>query len=140
MSTLRLLDTNIVSHVIRGDEPGVRERLQGLAVGMVVISAVTEAELRYGLARRGHPEGLVQRVQAFLMRVDILPWDSAAAQACGTLRAACEAAGTVLAALDMMIAAHALAANAILVSRDRAFARVGGGLRVESWLEDADRH
>jgi tRNA(fMet)-specific endonuclease VapC len=140
VSTFHLLDTNIVSHVIRGDEPRVRERLQGLAVGAVVISAVTEAELRYGLARRGHPEGLVQRVQAFLVRVEILPWDSAAAQAYGTMRAACEAAGTVLAALDMMIAAHALAANAILVSRDRAFARVGGGLLVESWLEDAGRH
>lgn len=101
---------------------------------------MTEAELRYGLARRGHPAGLVQRVQAFLVRVDILPWGSAAAQAYGTLRAACEAASTVLAALDMMIAAHALSANAILVSRDRAFARVPGGLQVESWLEDAGRH
>jgi len=134
LTSVHLLDTNIVSHVIRGDEPRVRERLQALAVGTVAISVVTEAELLYGLARRGHPSGLSQRVQAFLVRVDILPWDSAAAQAYATLRPACEAAGTVLAALDMMIAAHALSVDATLVTRDRAFARTPGGLRVESWL------
>lgn len=130
-----LLDTNIVSHVIRGDEPRVRERLQRLPVGTVAISAVTEGELRYGLARRGHPAGLTQRVEAFLARVDILPWDSAVAQTYGMLRAACEAEGSPLASLDMMIAAHALCVDAILVSRDRVFSRVPGGLRVEAWLD-----
>lgn len=135
-----LLDTNIVSHVIRGDDPRVRERLQRLPVGTVAISAVTEGELRYGLARRGHPAGLTQRVEAFLVRVDILPWDSAAAQAYGTLRAACESVGATLASLDMMIAAHALCVDATLVSRDRAFARVPGGLRVEAWLDAEGAH
>lgn len=137
---MHLLDTNIVSHVIRGDEPRVRERLQRLPVGTVVISAVTEGELRYGLARRGHPSGLMQRVEAFLLRVDILPWDTAVAQAYGTLRTACEASGAPLAALDMMIASHALCVDATLVSRDRAFTRVPCGLRVEAWLEDEGAH
>jgi tRNA(fMet)-specific endonuclease VapC len=129
-----LLDTNIVSHVIRGDEPRMRERLQELAIGTAVISVVTEAELLYGLARRGHPSGLTQRVQAFLLRVDVLSWDSVAARSYATLRTQCEAGGTVLAALDMMIAAHALSVGATLVTRDRAFSRVPDGLRVESWL------
>ncbi len=140
MTSVHLLDTNIVSHVIRGDEPLVRERLQSLAIGTVAISVVTEAELLYGLARRGHPSGLSQRVHAFLVRVEILPWDSVAAQSYATLRTACEAAGAVLSSLDMMIAAHALSVNAILVSRDRAFARAPGGLRLESWLEEAGGH
>jgi tRNA(fMet)-specific endonuclease VapC len=100
VSTVNLLNTHIVSHVIRGDEPQVRERLQRLRVGTVAISAVTEGELRYGLARRGHPAGLTQRVEAFLVRVDILPWDTAVAQAYGKLRAACEAVGVTLASLD----------------------------------------
>jgi tRNA(fMet)-specific endonuclease VapC len=130
-----LLDTNIVSHVIRGDEPRVRQRLAALPMGSAVISAVTEAELHYGLARRGHPAGLSQRVQAFLVRVDVLPWDSAAASAYGGLRAACEAAGVPLAPLDLMIAAHARAVEATLVTRDRAFLRVPEGLRVETWPE-----
>jgi tRNA(fMet)-specific endonuclease VapC len=104
-------------------------------MGSAVISAVTEAELHYGLARRGHPAGLSQRVQAFLVRVDVLPWDSAAASAYGGLRAACEAAGVPLAPLDLMIAAHARAVEATLVTRDRAFLRVPEGLRVETWPE-----
>ena len=161
---MHLLDTNIVSHVIRGDQPRVRDRLQRLPVGMVAISAVTEGELRYGLARRGYPKGLTQRVEALLLRVDILPWDTSVAQtygrlraACeaagtplaaldmmiasvaqtyGRLRAACEAAGTPLAALDMMIAAHAVCVDATLVSRDRVFARVLSGLKVEAWLDE----
>jgi len=134
-----LLDTHIVSHVIRGDEPRVRERLQRLPVGTVVISSVTEAELRYGLARRGHPAGLTQRVEAFLL-VDVLPWDTTAARVYGTLRTACETAGAPLAALDMMIAPHALSVNATLVSRDRAVARVPGALRVEHWLDAPGEH
>jgi tRNA(fMet)-specific endonuclease VapC len=102
-----LLDTNIVSQVIRGDEPRVRQRLAALPMGTAVISAVTEAELHHGLARRSHPTGLSQRVQAFLVRVDGLPWDSAAASAYGGLRVACKAAGVTLAPLDLMIAARA---------------------------------
>jgi tRNA(fMet)-specific endonuclease VapC len=130
-----LLDTNIVSHLIRGDEPRVRQRLAALPMGTAVISAVTEAELHHGLARRSHPAGLSQRVQAFLVRVDGLPWDSAAASAYGGLRVACKAAGVTLAPLDLMIAAHARAVEATLVTRDRAFLRVPEGLRVETWLE-----
>jgi tRNA(fMet)-specific endonuclease VapC len=129
-----LLDTNIVSHVIRGDEPYVRQRLAALPMGTAVISAVTEAELHYGLARRGHPAGLTQRVQAFLVRIDVLPWDTEAASAYGGLRAACEAAGVTLAPLDLMIAAQARAIGATLVTRDRAFLRVPEGLQVETWL------
>ncbi|MDO9476125.1 MAG: type II toxin-antitoxin system VapC family toxin [Pseudohongiella sp.] len=128
-----LLDTNIASHIIKGDIPRVRERLAGLPMESIVISAVTEAELRYGVAKRGHPGGLAQRVGEFLIRVETLPWTSEAAEAYGNLRAASEAAGISLAPLDMMIAAHARAVGAILVTRDRAFARLPGNLPIEDW-------
>jgi tRNA(fMet)-specific endonuclease VapC len=128
-----LLDTNIASHIIKGDIPRVRERLAGLPMESIVISAVTEAELRYGVAKRGHPVGLVQRVGEFLIRVEILPWTSEVAEAYGNLRAASEAAGISLDPLDMMIAAHARAVDAILVTRDRAFARLPGNLPIEDW-------
>lgn len=128
-----LLDTNIASHIIKGDIPRVRERLAGLPMESIMISVVTEAELRYGVAKRGHPGGLVQRVGEFLIRVEILPWTSEVAEAYGNLRAASEAAGTSLAPLDMMIAAHARAMDAILVTRDRAFARLPGNLPIEDW-------
>ncbi|WP_085315663.1 type II toxin-antitoxin system VapC family toxin [Derxia lacustris] len=131
--TRYLLDTNIVSHVIRGDIVRVRERLAAVPMSEIGISVVTEAELRYGLAKRGNPAGLTQRVHEFLIRVDVLPWDSDAAISYSRLRTDCESAGITLASLDLMIAAHAKAVGATLVSHDRVFQRVPVGLTVEDW-------
>lgn len=128
-----LLDTNIASYVIKGNIPAVRERLAAVPMGSVAISAVTSGELLYGLARCGRPEGLARRIHEFLVRVDVLPWDDKAAGVYGELRAACEAGGANLGTLDMMIAAHALAVDAVLITRDRAFARVPKGLKREDW-------
>lgn len=128
-----LLDTNIASHIIKGDMACVLARLAEVPMGRVSVSVITEAELRHGVAKRGHPPGLALRVEEFLVRVDILPWTSAVARAHAELRAACEAAGVPLAALDMMIAAQAHASGAILVTRDRAFSRLPYGLPLEDW-------
>ena len=131
--TRYLLDTNIASHVIRGDVPGVRERLVALPVHNVAISAVTRGDLTYGLAKRGSPAALGALIHEFLVRVEVLPWTAEVADVYGRLRASCEARGVSLGALDMMIAAHAVAADAVLVTRDRAFSRVEGGLKLEDW-------
>jgi tRNA(fMet)-specific endonuclease VapC len=131
--TRYMLDTNIASHIIRGDIPRVRERLVSLPMASVAISVVTEAELLYGVAKRGHPVRLAQHVREFLIRVEVLPWNSEVAAVYASLRAASEAAGVSLAALDMMIAAHARTAGATLVTRDRAFARLPGNFLVEDW-------
>lgn len=77
------------------------------------------------------PVRLARAVGAFLLRVEILPWDSAAARY-GALRATLEAAGPPLGDLDTLIAAHALAADAVLVSGDKAFGRAVG-LAVVDW-------
>jgi len=142
--TTYLLDTNIASHIIKGDIPRVRERLVAVPMHSVAISVVTQAELLYGVAKRGHPPELTTKVREFLARVTVLPWTAAAAVACGELRAACEAHGVTLAPMDLMIAAHAKALaraagqaqdQAILVTRGVAFARaaVPGGLTLEDW-------
>jgi tRNA(fMet)-specific endonuclease VapC len=142
--TTYLLDTNIASHVIKGDIPRVRQRLSEVPLHCVTISVVTHAELLYGVAKRGHPEGLATRVREFLARVTILPWTTDVASVYADLRAACEAAGVPLSPLDMMIAAHAKALahhaeldldRAILVTRDRAFTRVPVALLLEDWAE-----
>jgi tRNA(fMet)-specific endonuclease VapC len=135
--TIYMLDTNIASHVIKGDLPAVLKRLVDVPMTDVAVSVVTEAELRYGVAKRGNPEGLARRVHEFLIRVEVLPWTSDVARAYGTLRAGCEAAGVVLAPMDMMIAAHAHAIDAVLVTRDRAFSRVPDGLTLEDWTKEA---
>jgi len=135
--TAYMLDTNTVSHVIRGDIPSVRLRLANVPMHGVSVSVVTQAELLYGVAKRGNPTGLATRVREFLIRVDVLPWTSEVAGVYGDLRATCEAAGVTLAPLDMMIAAHAKAAGATLVTRDRAFSLVPRGLAIEDWTDEA---
>lgn len=127
-----LLDTNIASYVIKGNVPHVRENLRRVPMGDVGISAVTEAELRYGVARRPQANRLELAVQEFLLRVDILAWDSPAARHYATLRSTLEDSGTPMGNLDMMIAAQALATDTILVSHDRVFHRVKH-LKVEDW-------
>ncbi|MDR3212708.1 MAG: type II toxin-antitoxin system VapC family toxin [Azoarcus sp.] len=130
-----MLDTNMASHVIKGHPIIIRARLAALPMNSIVISAVTQGELLYGLARKGRPAALATLIREFLLRVGILPWDARAATVHGDLRAACAAAGISLGALDMMIAAHALAVGATLVTRDPVFARIPGGmLVVEDWM------
>jgi tRNA(fMet)-specific endonuclease VapC len=128
-----LLDTNVASHVIKGDRPQILRRLIAIPIESLAISAVTEAELLYGVAKRGHPSALTRRVREFLRRVDIADWDRGAAGVYATLRAACETGGVSLSPLDMMIAAHAVSLDATLVARDRAFFHVPVGLVVEDW-------
>ncbi|ABE39296.1 PilT protein-like [Rhodopseudomonas palustris BisB5] len=134
--TAWMLDTNIASHIIKGDRPEIINRLVSLPIADVVISSVTEGELLYGLAKRGYPKALSERVRQFLLRVDVLPWDHDVTQTYADLRAACEAKSVTLSPLDLMIAAHATATEATLVTRDKAFARVPhDALRIEDWTE-----
>ena len=127
-----LLDTNTASYIIRDDTPSVRRRLVKTPVNQLAISAVTESELRYGVARRRDASTLRAIVSEFLLRMTILPWDSMAAECYGELRATLEREGQPMGNLDLMIAAQALATDLILVSNDQAFRRVKG-LTVENW-------
>jgi tRNA(fMet)-specific endonuclease VapC len=131
-----LLDTNIASYVIKGNVPQVRENLRRVAMSDVGISAVTEAELRFGVARKPQASRLGLAVQEFLVRVEILAWDSPAARHYAIVRSAMEDSGTPMGNLDMMIAAHTLAVDAVLVTHDRVFQRVKH-LRLEDWTKPA---
>jgi len=132
MAVRYLLDTNTVSYVIKGNLPRVRERLLKVPMSQLGISVITEAELRFGLARKPEAEKLKIVVEEFLLRVEVLQWDSEAAKHYARVRAVLELAGEPIGNLDLMIAAQALAAGAVLVTSDRVFRRVKG-LRVEDW-------
>ena len=127
-----LLDTNTVSYIIKGNIPRVRERLVKTPMAQVAISVITEAELRFGVVRRPEATRLKIAVDEFLLRVAVLPWDSEAAQHYADVRTALERAGTSMGNLDLMIAAHALAADAVLVTNDRVFGRIKE-LKIEDW-------
>lgn len=132
METLYLLDTNTVSYYIAGNPPRVREALRRVSLESTAVSTITEAELRYGVARK--PNALRRRasVDSFLADALILPWDSAAARVYGQLRADQERKGRPFSVEDLMIAAHALSLDLTLVTHDQAFSFVDG-LKTEDW-------
>ena len=132
-----MLDTNVVSHIMQGRDAELLAQLTKLPIGQVVMSSVTLAELQYGLHRKGHPARLRNALTQVLLRIDVLPWDEQVATCYGEFCATLEAQGINLSDFDMMIAAHAVAVNATLVSRDKAFAQVPDSvnqhLRLEIW-------
>jgi|ERR1700756_3693291 tRNA(fMet)-specific endonuclease VapC len=131
MLTRYLLDTNIASFVIR-EEAQVVTRFNSIRPEQIFISVITEAELLFGIARKPQATRLARSVQGFLGAIKIAEWTSAAAQHFAQERAVLERAGRLLDDIDMMIAAHALAEDAILVTNDAAFQRITH-LRTEDW-------
>jgi tRNA(fMet)-specific endonuclease VapC len=132
MAVRYILDTNSVSYIIKGNFPRVRERLLTIPMDEVGVSVITEAELRFGVARLPQATRLGIIVEEFLVRVEVLAWDSAAAQHYARLRAALKANGEPMGNMDLMIAAQALAVGAVLVTNDRVFRRLSG-LKIDDW-------
>ena len=136
MAARYLLDTNVASCIIKGNSPAVDRRLVKVAMAQLAISAVTEGELRFGAARLPHAARLHNMIEDFFLRVAVLPWDSDAARQYGQLRATLERDGQPMGNLDTMIAAHALALDAVLVTNDHAFARIKK-LKVVDWTKSS---
>ena len=129
-----MLDTNICSYVLRSRPPSVKARFDEAGPGALTVSTVVLAELFYGAARHPSSAAIRREIGDLVSRLTVIPWDEAAAEHYGLLRAALEQAGTPLGAMDMMIAAHALSLGATLASNDvRHFDRVEG-LLVANWV------
>lgn len=132
-----LLDTNTVSYITRNRSAAARERLRRLRSNEVVaVSSITEAECYYGLAKKPGAIALDKAVRDFLAKTRIFSWGSEEARVYGLLRAKLEAAGRTLSNLDTLIAAQAIAANAVLVTNDKAFLQVDGLRGIENWASD----
>lgn len=132
--TRYLLDTNVVSHFLRG-HPAVNRAIVSRAVDEICISAVTEGEIRFGIALRPSGSRYVAAAQVFMGKIEILPWDHQVAAIYGPLRADLQRAGLVLSHMDLLIAAHALAIDAVLVTNDSALHRLPM-LDVVDWTRD----
>ncbi|NOT69389.1 MAG: type II toxin-antitoxin system VapC family toxin [Methylophilaceae bacterium] len=128
-----MLDTNTVSYLIKSNAQ-VIAHLLAVPITSICISAITEGELLFGIAKRPQAKKLHLAVQEFLKRVDVIAWESATAQHYGSLRADLERQGKTLAPLDTLIAAHALSINATLVTNDRAFS-AATNLVIENWCD-----
>ena len=135
MAIRYLLDTNTVSHLAKDDTPAITRHFRRLQSSSIAISAVSEGELLYGLARRPDATHIAAAVLGFLSGISILAWDSNAARFYGHLRAALQREGKALGSLDMMIAAHALALGATLATNNqRHYERIQMPLLLENWI------
>ena len=129
--TRYMLDTNTVTHLLR-KHPAVMQRVVAAPITALCISAITQGELLFGLARRPGATALHDAVWQFLRRVDVLPWEAATSEVYGRARADSHSQGRVLAPMDLLIGTHALSIGAVLVTSDRAFAQLSG-LSIEDW-------
>ncbi len=132
-----MLDTNTASFLLNGRSPAVRAAyFSAEKRGRVVISAITEAEIRFGFRKDPEAVRLRSASDSFLAATTILLWDSSAAEAYAELRYRLSRMGKALSDVDLFIAAHASAVGATLVTHDRAFAHLASLLRVEDWATD----
>ncbi len=130
-----LLDTNIFIYLCKGTYPAIADHIRSFGPGDIVISSITLAELEFGIAKSAKPEKNRKHFQELLLPFEILPFDSQAAIEYGIIRNCLEKAGSPIGPLDTLIAAHALAMGACLVTNnEREFSRVPG-LRVENWCK-----
>lgn len=131
-----LLDTNTLIYVLnaRPDHQAVIERFDREAPENLAASSITLAELQYGVAKSRRRRKNIRALRQVLEALNVIAFDTRAAQTYGAVRAGLESAGTPIGPLDTLIAAHALSLGLTLVTSDvREFARVPR-LRVESWI------
>ncbi|HXY11745.1 MAG TPA: type II toxin-antitoxin system VapC family toxin [Terriglobales bacterium] len=128
-----LLDTNVVSDLVRNPQGKVAERIRKLGEARVCTSIIVAAELRYGAAKKGSPR-LMSQLDAVLAVLEVLPFEAPADAQYGALRSLLERAGKPIGANDLLIAAQALVlGHTIVTDNEREFAGVRG-LRLENWL------
>lgn len=131
--TRYLLDTNILSDLVRNPQGRIAGRIAEVGESAICTSIIVAAELRFGAAKRGSAR-LAEQLERILSALDVQAFDAPADAAYAELRTRLEAAGNPIGGNDMLIAAHALAAEcSVVTDNEREFARVPG-LRVENWL------
>ena len=131
--TRYMLDTNIISDLIKNPQGKAARRIARAGETNVCTSIIVAAELRYGCAKRGSTR-ILKAVEDLLGEIPVLPFDVPADAAYGGIRAELEAAGKPIGGNDLLIAAHAYATGATIVTANtEEFKRIRG-LKVENWL------
>jgi tRNA(fMet)-specific endonuclease VapC len=128
-----MLDTNIVSDLVRHPRGKIADRISGVGEKEVCTSIVVAAELRYGSTKKNSSR-LTAQLEAVLGAIEVLALEAPVDAVYGVIRAGLERTGQPTGANDLLIAAHALALGLTLVTdNEREFLRIHA-LRVENWL------
>jgi tRNA(fMet)-specific endonuclease VapC len=129
-----LLDTNIVSDLVRNPQGRAATKITALGEYAIATSIIVAAELRYGAIKKGSAR-LSRQLETILSALEVIAFEAPADATYGNVRASLEAAGAPIGGNDLLIAAQALALDMVLVTNnEREFRRVDG-LRVENWLK-----
>lgn len=129
-----LLDTNICIYIIKQNPQNVLAKFDAIQIGDVAISSVTLAELSYGVEKSQHSQKNRAALEEFILPLELVLFDKEATTCYGKIRTFLEKQGVIIGPLDMMIAAHALSLDAILVTNNiKEFARVPN-LKLENWV------
>jgi tRNA(fMet)-specific endonuclease VapC len=131
-----LLDANTISGVLKQASPGLQRHFQRVQSTELFVSSLVEAELRYGIAKRGlQGSRLGNAVDTFLANVIILPWTSSTATHFAQLRTDSEATGVTIDTVDLMIATHAKEQTLTLVTHDEALHQLKPWIKVADWIK-----
>jgi tRNA(fMet)-specific endonuclease VapC len=128
-----MLDTNIISDLIRNPQGKAAARIAKVGEDSICTSIVVAAELRYGCAKSGSKR-LLQAVEELLGEIEVLPFDVPADAQYGAIRAGLEAIGKPIGGNDLLIAAHAYAIQATVVTANASEFKRVRGLKAENWL------
>ena len=129
-----MLDTNIVSDVVRNPFGPCADKLYQLNHDDICISSIVLSEILFGIRRKGS-ERLTDLVEGLLKRIPVVDYDASAARHYADIRTLLEGRGTLIGTTDIFIAAHAISLGIVLVTNNvREFSRVDG-LKLENWIE-----
>ena len=131
--TRYMLDTNIISDLIRNPQGKAAKRVAKVGEDNICTSIIVAAELRYGCAKIGSKR-LLKAVEDLLGEISVLPFDVPADAEYGEIRSELEAAGKPIGGNDLLIAAHACAAGATIVTANTGEFKRIRGLNIENWL------
>ena len=132
--TSYMLDTNIISGLIKNPQGRAAKRVAKAGEDNICTSIIVAAELRYGCAKSGSKK-LLKAVEDLLGEISVLPFDAPADAEYGAIRSKLETAGTPIGSNDLLIAAHASAIGATIVTANASEFKRVRGLKVENWLD-----
>jgi tRNA(fMet)-specific endonuclease VapC len=130
-----MLDTNICSYIIKKRPPQVLAKFEQIPHTDISISVITLAELQYGVTKSTKATHNQTIIDAFVSRLEVLPWTFEITQHYGQIRTDLERQGTPIGSMDLLIAAHCISLDATLVTNNtREFNRIPQ-LKLENWVE-----
>lgn len=130
-----LIDTNICIYIMNKRPIGIIHKFKLFDVGEIGVSTITVSELHYGVSKSKNRRLNKQRIDEFLSPLEILPYDEIAATVYGDIRVQLEKRGEIIGPLDLLIAAHTLSRDLVLISNnEKEFKRVNN-LKIENWVK-----